>query len=416
MPALPPLARAARLLAAALALTAAAACGSSSDTAGRLPPPRRRAPRRAGLRRGQGGGQGADRQLVHVRRRRPAQRLRQRLRQGPRWPSTGVTLNQVRINDTAEAVNKVLGEKQAGKDDGGTRRPDLDQRRELHDRSSRPTPSLRLRRRAAQRASSSTSTTPASPPTSACRPRAARCRGAGAQRARLRQRRRSASTTSRSLDALFELGEGHTRAASPTRRRRTSPARWPCAPSSSTRPAAPTTSSARSTRPTYDAVAPQLWKRLNDLEPALYRAGETYPAGRPEVEKLFAGGEIDAYLTYGSSAVGAAVEKGTLPRRPRAARSSTAGNIGNYSFTAIPDNAAAQGGRDGARRPAAVARGAALENAGPDGAGFTSAIDLGQVPAEQARAVRRSSQSVAVPGAAAELADATLPEVVERAT
>src|SRR5262249_21680938 len=32
----------------------------------------------------------------------------------------GVTLNQVKITDTVEAVNKVLGEKQAGKDTGGS--------------------------------------------------------------------------------------------------------------------------------------------------------------------------------------------------------------------------------------------------------------------------------------------------------
>jgi putative spermidine/putrescine transport system substrate-binding protein len=32
----------------------------------------------------------------------------------------GVTLNQVRITDTVDAVNKVLAEKQAGRDDGGS--------------------------------------------------------------------------------------------------------------------------------------------------------------------------------------------------------------------------------------------------------------------------------------------------------
>ena len=38
----------------------------------------------------------------------------------PRLADLGVSLNQVRIDDTAEAVNKVLGEKQAGRTEGGS--------------------------------------------------------------------------------------------------------------------------------------------------------------------------------------------------------------------------------------------------------------------------------------------------------
>lgn len=34
---------------------------------------------------------------------------------------------------------------------------------------------------------------------------------------------------------------------------------------------------------TYDKVAPELWKRLNDLEPALWRGGETYPQAQTEM-------------------------------------------------------------------------------------------------------------------------------------
>jgi putative spermidine/putrescine transport system substrate-binding protein len=37
-----------------------------------------------------------------------------------RLAELGVTLNQVRVTDTADAVNKVLGEKQAGRSSGGS--------------------------------------------------------------------------------------------------------------------------------------------------------------------------------------------------------------------------------------------------------------------------------------------------------
>lgn len=160
---------------------------------------------------------------------------------------------------------------------------------------------------------------------------------------------------------------------------------------------------------TYDAAAPKLWDRLNEVEPTLWREGKTYPATQAEVEKLFAAGEIDAYLTYGSSGTGALVEKGTLPKTTRSAVFED-GNIGNYSFTAIPSNA----GDKAAAKVLAnllLSPEAALENAGPNGAGFTSAIDLTRLPAAQRTQFEQFAASpYQVP--AAELAAKKLPEVV----
>ena len=158
----------------------------------------------------------------------------------------------------------------------------------------------------------------------------------------------------------------------------------------------------------YQEAAPALWDRLNALEPALWRGGSTYPADQGEVQALFAGDEIDAYLTYGSSAIGGLVEKGELPETTRSAVFD-AGNIGNYSFTAIPYNA---GDAEAAMVLAnlLLSPEAALVNAGPEGAGFTSAIDLSRLPQEQAAEFERLQQSpYQVPPA--DLAAATLPEV-----
>jgi putative spermidine/putrescine transport system substrate-binding protein len=158
----------------------------------------------------------------------------------------------------------------------------------------------------------------------------------------------------------------------------------------------------------YQEAAPALWDRLNALEPALWRGGSTYPTDQGEVQALFAGDEIDAYLTYGSSAIGGLVEKGELPETTRSAVFD-AGNIGNYSFTAIPYNA---GDAEAAMVLAdlLLSPEAALVNAGPEGAGFTSAIDLSRLPQEQAAEFERLQQSpYQVPPA--DLAAATLPEV-----
>ena len=158
----------------------------------------------------------------------------------------------------------------------------------------------------------------------------------------------------------------------------------------------------------YDAAAPKLWERLNAVEPSLWRGGSTYPASGPEVEKLFAGGEIDAYLTYGSSGIGAQVEKGTLPKTTSSAVFD-AGNIGNYSFTAIPKNAADKAAAK-VLANLLLSPEAALVNAGPEGAGFTSAIDLSRLPAAQRAEFEKLAESpYQVPPA--ELAAKTLPEV-----
>ncbi len=82
-----------------------------------------------------------------------------------------------------------------------------------------------------------------------------------------------------------------------------------------------------------------LWPRLQQLEPALWRSGQTYPAAQSDVEKLYASGEISAYLTYGPGAVADQVARGVYPASTREAVLDV-GNIANTSFVAIPADAA----------------------------------------------------------------------------
>ncbi len=89
----------------------------------------------------------------------------------------------------------------------------------------------------------------------------------------------------------------------------------------------------------YAAAAALLWPRLNEVEKMLWRNGATYPQSQAEVEKLYASGEISAYFTYGPGAVGDLVRKGVFPATTREAVLA-GGNIANTSFIAIPVNAA----------------------------------------------------------------------------
>ncbi|WP_158220895.1 ABC transporter substrate-binding protein [Kineosporia sp. R_H_3] len=87
----------------------------------------------------------------------------------------------------------------------------------------------------------------------------------------------------------------------------------------------------------YDGLAPRLWSRLTALGPSLWRGGDTYPASQEAVAKLFADAEIDAYFTYGVGGLGTQVAQGRLPATTRSAVFS-GGSIGNANFLAIPKN------------------------------------------------------------------------------
>lgn len=87
----------------------------------------------------------------------------------------------------------------------------------------------------------------------------------------------------------------------------------------------------------FDAVAPKLWSALNDLKPALWRGGATYPASITELDGLYSNGEVSLDMTYGPGGVGGQVEKGIFPQTTREFIF-TNGTIGNTNFTAIPFN------------------------------------------------------------------------------
>lgn len=89
----------------------------------------------------------------------------------------------------------------------------------------------------------------------------------------------------------------------------------------------------------YTPVAKKLFDRLNAIAPSLWKGGSTYPQSQDAVEKLYADGVIDAYFTYGPGAVGDKVAKGQFPRSTREAVPSV-GNIANISNIAIPADAA----------------------------------------------------------------------------
>jgi len=87
----------------------------------------------------------------------------------------------------------------------------------------------------------------------------------------------------------------------------------------------------------FDSIAPELWQLLNDLEPYLWREGDTYPETHTKMQDLFANGEVYFDVTYNPSEAASLVAQG---RYPESARTFVfdSGTIGNTHYVAISYN------------------------------------------------------------------------------
>lgn len=87
----------------------------------------------------------------------------------------------------------------------------------------------------------------------------------------------------------------------------------------------------------YAEVAPKAWAALNDIKPSLWRRGTTYPESLPKLIDLFAGGEVDFSMTYGPGNAANLIRQGRYPKTVRTAVFDT-GTIANTNYLAIPFN------------------------------------------------------------------------------
>lgn len=84
--------------------------------------------------------------------------------------------------------------------------------------------------------------------------------------------------------------------------------------------------------------APPAMDTLAELAPSLWREGRTYPQDEQELNRLFADGEVDVGMTYGPATLTELVESGALPPSTEVLTFEE-GTVGNASFLAIPENA-----------------------------------------------------------------------------
>ncbi|RWM19440.1 ABC transporter substrate-binding protein [Mesorhizobium sp.] len=80
-----------------------------------------------------------------------------------------------------------------------------------------------------------------------------------------------------------------------------------------------------------------LWAWYDQLRPLLWRHGEQFPANGPAERQLLGDGEIDLSMTFDPAEAAASIKSGLLPDTVRTYTLS-GGTIGNTSFVAIPYN------------------------------------------------------------------------------
>ncbi|WP_298571773.1 ABC transporter substrate-binding protein [uncultured Aliiroseovarius sp.] len=94
---------------------------------------------------------------------------------------------------------------------------------------------------------------------------------------------------------------------------------------------------------TYATVTAPLWDFLEDLTPTLWRQGRAYPANGPRQIQLMNDGEIDLAISFSPSEASTAIANYELPATVRTFVLDK-GTIGNASFVAIPYNSGSKAG------------------------------------------------------------------------
>lgn len=158
----------------------------------------------------------------------------------------------------------------------------------------------------------------------------------------------------------------------------------------------------------FDEKSAACWQLLNEIEPFLWRQGQTYPENRARQIDLFANSEVSFDMAYNPAEASSLVENGRYPQTTRTFVFDS-GTIANTHYVAIPYNsdhkAAAMVVANFLLSPAAQ-----LSKAQPKNWGDLPVLDPARLPANW------QAQFAAIPRGVAtlsteELAAARLPEL-----
>lgn len=146
---------------------------------------------------------------------------------------------------------------------------------------------------------------------------------------------------------------------------------------------------------TFAAATAPLWTWYDALKPHLWRSGREFPENGPALRQLLADGEIDLMISFNPAEAVLSSSNGLIPASARTLAFEK-GSIGNASFVAIPYNAAH---REGAMavanfllEPEAQARAQ-----DPEVIGLLTVLDEMKLPPEERRLFEAGSRHPGMP-------------------
>ncbi len=145
----------------------------------------------------------------------------------------------------------------------------------------------------------------------------------------------------------------------------------------------------------FEANAPRLWEYLNELEPYLWREGQTYPADLAQLDGLFERGEVSFNMTFTQTGAASKITQGRYPESVRTFVFQNA-SLSNTHYLAIPFNSPNKAGALVAINEI-IGPELQLSKNDPANWGDFTVLDIGRLPREDAERF-----------AALDLGDATL--------
>jgi putative thiamine transport system substrate-binding protein len=146
----------------------------------------------------------------------------------------------------------------------------------------------------------------------------------------------------------------------------------------------------------FAQVTAKLWAWYDALKPLLWRQGKEFPESGPAQRQLLSDGDIDLSISFNPSEAAVSIANGLLPE-PARVYVLDRGTIGNTSFVAIPYNAANKEGAlviaDFLLEPATQARAQDARNMGS----FT-VLDLTRLADDDRKLFAEPGQNAAMPG------------------
>lgn len=145
----------------------------------------------------------------------------------------------------------------------------------------------------------------------------------------------------------------------------------------------------------FARAAEPLWRWYEALRPNLWRRGQHFPESGPAQRQLLNDGEIDIMIAFNPAEAALAIARGQLPDTARVT-GLAGGTIGNASFVAIPYNASH---REGAMVLAnfLMSPEAQAHAADPRVLGAMTVLDLTRIPEDQRRRFDHRATSPAMP-------------------